>query len=371
MKRRFIQLAGILTALWLLAGCATTGDPAQAAARDRVLNQYREALASMRAGKFADAKPPLDDALLTLGGISAGDRSARQARSLFREESRKTFRGEPYERVMAYHYRGILYWIDGEPDNARACFRSAQLQDADAEKNEFQADYALLDYLDGLVTTKLGGDGSDALKRSLGFARLGAPPAYDPAANVLVFAEFGQGPRKYATGNYGEQLRFNAGTSRSTAAVIKVAGQTIRAPAYDDLTYQATTRGGRVMDHVLANKAVFKGTTDSIGDAALISGAILAGQRGQNSAADEAGLGLLAAALVLKAFSAATTPAADTRMWDSLPNLIGFAAFQLPPGHHDATLEFLDTAGSVASTRTFSFDVVPGRDTVLFVSDHN
>jgi hypothetical protein len=30
------------------------------------------------------------------------------------------FIGEPYERAMAYYYRGLLYWRDGEIDNARA-----------------------------------------------------------------------------------------------------------------------------------------------------------------------------------------------------------------------------------------------------------
>ena len=34
---------------------------------------------------------------------------------------------------MAFYYRGLLYWRDGQPDNARACFRSAQFIDADAE----------------------------------------------------------------------------------------------------------------------------------------------------------------------------------------------------------------------------------------------
>ena len=45
----------------------------------------------------------------------AADKSARKARGYFHEESSKGFRGEPYERVMAYYYRGILYWMDGEP----------------------------------------------------------------------------------------------------------------------------------------------------------------------------------------------------------------------------------------------------------------
>jgi len=85
---------------------------------------------------------------------------------LFCSRIKKTFLGEPYERVMAYYYRGILYWMDGEPDNARACFRSAQLQDSDTVDKTYASDYALLDYLDGLASLKLGADGSDAFKRA-------------------------------------------------------------------------------------------------------------------------------------------------------------------------------------------------------------
>jgi len=106
---------------------------------------------------------------------------------------------------MAYYYRGILYWFDGELDNARACFRSAQIMDGDAENKSYASDYVLLDYLDGLATARLGGDGSDALKRAEAEARMTKPPEYDLKANVLFFVEFGNGPLKYATGQYGEE----------------------------------------------------------------------------------------------------------------------------------------------------------------------
>jgi hypothetical protein len=76
---------------------------------------------------------------------------------------------------MAYFYRGILYWMDGEIDNARACFRSAQFMDSDAENQSYANDYVLLEYLDGFATAKLGGDGSDALARSRKVARLESP----------------------------------------------------------------------------------------------------------------------------------------------------------------------------------------------------
>lgn len=365
------RLAAILLLLLPLfaGGCASTGSTPQPA-RDALLVKYRTAADQMRRAQFAEARPLLDDAVTTLGGITAGDAAARKARGYFRAESSKNFRGEPYERVMAYYYRGILYWMDGEPDNARACFRSAQLQDADAQEGTYQSDYAILDYLDGLATTKLGGGAAETLSRSRTNARLGPIPDYDAQANVLVFFEMGQGPTKYASGEYSEQLRFRPGSSRSSTLQLRVAGQTVRAPGMDDLTFQATTRGGRQMDYVLANKAVFKGSTDSFGDAAIISGAILAGTSGRRSAADEVGAGLLVAGLLSKVISAATTPSADTRAWDNLPNLIGFASMRVPPGEHQLTAEFLDAGGRVVLSRTVALSILPGtRDTVLFLSD--
>lgn len=375
----------------LLAGCATvpsetswqrSGDPVadgmaaagHGPARDRVLWQYRTAAAALRRGRFADAKQLLDDALATLGGIYGPDKDAKRARGYFSAEAKKTFIGEPYERVMAYYYRGILYWIDGELDNARACFRSAQIMDSDTENKTYSSDYVLLDFLDGLATAKLGGDGSDALKRAESAARSARPPAWDPRANVLFFVEFGSGPTKYATGEYGEQLRFLAGNSTVRSVRLRVGEQTIRADRCDDLTYQATTRGGRVMDHILANKAVFKSATDTAGNAAIIGGAIMAGQQGHHSAADEVGVGLLAAGVITKIFSAATTPAADTRAWDNLPQYLSFASLKLEPGPHNVTVEFLDGSGTPLNqlTRAVSIQVSdPARDTVIFVSDKN
>ena len=135
--------------------------------KDRVLWQYRTGVALMRRGEFAEAERMFDDALLSIGGILQGDKAAKKSRGYFNEEAKKTFLGEPYERVMANFYRGILYWMDGEPDNARACFRNAQIQDSDTETREYSNDWVLMDYLDGYVTAKyFGGDGADAFKRA-------------------------------------------------------------------------------------------------------------------------------------------------------------------------------------------------------------
>jgi hypothetical protein len=341
--------------------------------RDRVLWQYRTAVAAMRVGQFDEARTLLDDALAMLGGVYGPDRDARRARGYFTPEARKGFLGEPYERVMAYYYRGILYWMDGEVDNARACFRSAQFMDSDAENQEYANDYVLLEYLDGFATVKLGGDAADALARARSIVRLNPPPDYDAAANVLFFVEFGRGPKKYAAGQYDEQLRFLAGSSKVKAVRIRCGSVAREAVPLDDLTFQATTRGGRVMDHVLANKAVFKQTTDAAGTGAIVAGAVMASQRDHDSPVDEIGAGLVVAGVLSKIISSATTPAADTRAWDNLPQYLSFSMLTLPEGDHDLEFEFLGEGGNPIAERTrqVRVRVEPGRDTVVFVSDNN
>lgn len=376
----------ILLALLMVCGCASPSKPkvpltgvimidgpnmiSNGPPRDRVLWQYRTAAAAMRWAQFDVAKPLLDDALGTLSGVYGKDAEARKSRGLFSKESRKTFIGEPYERSMAYFYRGVLYWLDGESDNARACFRSAEFEDSDAEKAEYKGDWVLPDYLDGLATAKLGGDGTDAFRRAKTNAKNINLPELQPQANVLFILEYGPGPEKYRGGEYGEQLRIRTRNSPVLSARIKSGPINQPVAPCDDLNFQATTRGGRVMDHVLANKAVFKSTTDKLGDVALIGGLTTAAVS-QDRTAQNIGLGVALFGLISKGISSATTPEADTRAWDNLPRFISFATLNLAPGEHVVTVEFNDAAGTPFSnlTKTITVNVPADRDKVVFVSD--
>ncbi|MSU50111.1 MAG: hypothetical protein EXS37_13675 [Opitutus sp.] len=394
---------GCIVALVLLAGCETIPDEPRAGARrpgasgpataadqrapaipekDRVLHDYRLAAIALRAGNYSEAKAKLDDAIARIGGIITNDADAARARTLFTAESTKTFIGEPYERVMAYYYRGILYWRDGEPDNARACFRSGQVIDSDPEQKNYDADYVLLDYLAGLASAKLQADGSDAFARAQAHAgeKIALPP-YNPSANVLVFAEYGYGPRKYAGGKYGEQLRFHAEDSptRSARLVLENGRKIIPLPAYDDLGYQATTRGGRVMDHILGNKAYFKAGANAAGDIALAGAAIASeqanrrerrGKDGDDAEAAAIGLGILG--VIGKVAAASTRTEADTRQWNNLPQRLSFVALKLPPGEHSGRIEFIDREGNLLQQRTQSVTISVGsddRDVVVFLSE--
>jgi hypothetical protein len=377
----------LLAAFLIVAGCATTkkhqvpltGDImvdapnaiANGPPRDKVLWQYRLAAATMRRGQYSVAKQNLDDALLTLGGIYGKDADAKKARSYFHAEASKTFIGEPYERCMAYIYRGIIYWMNGEPDNARACFRSAEFEDSDAEQHQYAGDWVLPDYLDGLITAKMGGDGSDAFKRAQADVRGVKLPPYDTKANAIFFIEFGPGPTKFATGKYKEELRFSTRPSPVTSAELKVDNLQIPIAPTDDVDFQATTRGGRVMDHILGNKAVFKSATDTAGNVALIGGLGTAAVSG-NRPAQEVGLGVALAGLVSKVVSAATVPAADTRCWENLPRYLSFVSLPLLVGQHVVTVQFLDPSGRVVAnlTKTITVNITTtDRDKVVFVSD--
>ncbi|MCX6904732.1 MAG: hypothetical protein NTW03_14875, partial [Verrucomicrobia bacterium] len=363
--------------------------------KDRGLWEYRLSAAAMRQGSYAEAKQQLDDVLPKVGAIMAKTKDAAKARSVFHEEAKKTFLGEPYERVMAYYYRGILYWMDGEVDNARACFLSAQFHDSFAVETNYICDYALLDFLDGLAMAKLGNDASDALKRAQEHDIHKALPPFDPKANVLVFLQIGDGPIKYCAGQYHEQLRFASANARIhetyvgrrltqkvvsdprpnafPSAKLTVNGQEAVINIADDLFFQATTRGGRVMDHVLANKAVFKKTTDKIGDVALIAGVGVASAAlaSGNRNAGIAGAGILLIGLAAKGIAAAANPTADTRCWDNLPQYLGLATLQLPAGRHEAVITFLDSSGGILNKKTTNIEVADlKKDTVVFVSDH-
>jgi hypothetical protein len=387
---KVIRWLPLLAVLLALLGCASTppketvkltGDIsvdapnaiAHGPARDKVLWEYRLAAAAMRQGKFDVAKQNHDEALTTLQGIYGPDPNAKKARGYFHAEAKKTFIGEPYERSMAYVYRGILYWMDGQPDNARACFRSAELEDSDTENHAYAGDWVLPDYLDGLASTKLGGDGSDAFNRAEKSAKGVKLPPYNPKANALLFFEFGPGPAKYSTGEYGEELRFHVVPSPVISAEFKVDAHVYPVAPADDVGFQANTRGGRVMDHILGNKAVFKKSTDVIGNVALIGGLSTAALS-DNRTAQQVGLGVALAGLISKGISAATTPQADTRSWDNLPRYISFANLELAPGQHVITVDFRNGNGAVLSnlTKTLTVDVpADGKDKVIFVSDQS
>ena len=318
--------------------------------RNHVLNRLRAGVAAMDAGHDALAARAFDEALLTIEALYGGNEEAAKARSLFSAEDRKVFRGEPYERAMAYYYRGILHLKDGDYENARASFKSGSLQDTLAEQEEFQQDFALLEYLEGWASQcngdmDLASEAYSAAKRHDN--ELAIPHAED---NLLVLAELGYAPVKYAAGEHGELLKIKGNDEDSPAsASARLDGRSESLSNGESVLRQAVTRGGREFDSILEGKVNFK---ESAEDAAQIGMAVSTAATGasamqmatgnydaaQISGAVGAVSGLFA--LFASTASSATETAADTRQWDNLPEKVAYGAYRLADSASHPVVEF-------------------------------
>ena len=305
---------------------------------DRVRHQLRAGLAAMEAGHDDLAARLFDDALLTIEAIYGGDERAEAARGMFSAEDSKTFRGEPYERAMAYYYRGVLYLMDEDYENARASFRSGFLQDGMAADEEFRQDFSLLAFLEGWAS-QCNGD-RDLADEAFALAREGDSGIRRPGPrdNLLALADLGPAPVKYADGEHDELLKIRRGKGATGAAAARLAGATRRLANAEDIARQAMTRGGREFDHVLASKAVFKEDAADAADAgrAVAAAGIAASQIGQAMGDHDLAMGGAVGGIVGGLFSIgaqmasdSTEAAADVRQWDNLPDKVFYGTFRV------------------------------------------
>jgi tetratricopeptide (TPR) repeat protein len=312
---------------------------AQDGERNAVLNLTEVAAAALDAGP---AVPPelqklvidqaLDEAILRIETVYANTAAARQARSLWHAESVKDFKGEPYERAFVYLLRGLRYYQAGDVGNARACFTSGILQDSLSEEGEFNADMASFELLLALCHARLGEpqQAAEAYARAQKLGYTGPPPG--AGDNLLVVVLAGSGPQKRAVGEYRQILYFAPGPQQARQLVLTAPGASgVTLPRAEDFYFQATTRGGRAVDEINKRKAFVKGTTDTIGDVAIIGGAIAALGSNRDSYR-EAGLIVLAAGLLFKIGAATMTASADARGLTCVPTGLYLWSGQVPPG---------------------------------------
>jgi len=346
---------------------------AEAPDKDRVLWQYRIALSQLRKGNFGVAAELLDDALLRVQASYGRSSKAGSARNVLKKESVKPFIGEPYERSMANYLRAIIYWKSNNLESARAAFKQAQFEDSDPEKRKYQSDYVTFDYLYGLASHKLKDPiWEEWYKNSLTHTNdqesFTPPPTYDDRANLILFIEFGVGPTKYAAGKHHRELHFTGGSTDVKRVRVTCGTITQETGPYDNLTFQAITRGGRVMDHILKAKSNFKSASGTVGTIALLGsvGAVAAG------ADERVAYGLLALGFASKWFSHLAKPDADTRCWNNLPQCLSFVAMPAKVGIHTLNVDLLGENGQplTGRTRKVAFEVKDVlQDTVLFVSE--
>ncbi len=294
--------------------------------RNAVLNFNRLGLAAMEMGYISHAEWAFDRSIDKIEAIYANNPQAKAAKSKFKAESVKDYKGEPYERAMAYYYRGLLYLKEGDFENARAVFRAGEYQDTVSESEDFQADFAVLNYLNGWSLHCQGREAGEAFARAQEFRPGIVPPL--PEHNMLFIAEIGSGPIKYGAGEYKEILKFKPdtryGETSAFYGIRDAEDNDKQLPTYlaSSTYWQATTRGGRPVDGILEGKAEFKKTTQTVGNVAMEAGKItaLAGLASGDSDAALVGAGLAVVGGLFKAVSKSSKPEADTRRWENLPD---------------------------------------------------
>lgn len=277
--------------------------------------------------------------------------------AMFFSERQKWWMGDPYERAFNSFYLGMLYFENGERENAMASFRNAMAVDT----GDLEAGQYIGDWLPPMIMRTrcylARGDKSGAEQILKEINRLQRDEAnFDPNcpwlnidaqtdANTVMMIELGEGPYFTAEGNYGSVRATNQGEYSESFAEVWVDGQPLgQAYKIGDSFYQAITRGGRVMDDILKGKAIAKTAGIVTGAAAMHVGRVLlqSGAAKKSNGTVTAGAIVLAAGAVVLIASLLMNAEADVRGNVLLPGETHLMMASLPPGDHDVEIRFYD-----------------------------
>lgn len=295
--------------------------------RNATLNFQRIGMAALALGDVDLAEKAFEAAVVRIDMIYADNPEAQKAKSLWTAEKIKDFKGEPYERVMAFFYRGLVYAAKADFQNARAMFKQADYQDTVAEAEKYAGDFSLMPYMAGWASYCDGNIGmaKDFLQQAIkGDTNYRTVLVDQP---VVVLFESGRVPFKYDSGKSGEILKWQAHElPEQTAKTACVAGAATGCPVSSfvkgaDIGFQATTRGGRPIDGVLGGKASFKEGAQGVASVAGTMGSIGMQTAMLTGNSDAANLGMLGmfAGLVAQGVANSTQAQADIREWEQLP----------------------------------------------------
>jgi tetratricopeptide (TPR) repeat protein len=325
--------------------------------RNAVLNHMRAGLAAMDEGHYDWARYSFEAAVREIETVYANNPEAAMARSLWHAEGRKIFKGEPYERAMAYYYLGLLDMMRGDYENARAAFKSGILQDAFAEEEQNRCDFALLIFLEGW-TSQIMGDWrlADAAYEELKRWRpdFQIPPR---DANALILTETGRAPRKLADGVGHYELVYRRGKDFSEErGKLKLGDCLVQAYPMEDVAWQAMTRGGRPVERILKGQVVFKRTSQEVGvvlshaSAGVLIAAAAQREEDRREDLQAAGIALGLVSVVPLAIASQVKTRADTRYWDNLPDAVHVAATRFSAAPDRVGVTWTDKEGRAAGS---------------------
>jgi len=297
--------------------------------------------------------------------------SEKKAVTLWGAEAEKVYKGEPYEQATLSLIMGLLLLDQGDVDNALACFKNGQFADSDVEKEQFQSDYGLLQLLEAKCYkmreeetqyqqfmkksvesfTKthphtqwqfadILSDPNATQEYPIEQGRLHAYEAYNQPLfapyNTFLLLWTGKAPALQRTGEYGEDRVIVKNISSETHLEVKIDDaqwyDVIR--GYANISFQATTRGGREMDNVLAGQASFKKTTHNIGNTFF--------DAADDVSSPYAALFLIGMGAISHGIGASTRVQSDVRCWKMLPDEFVVVPLRLEPGTHKIQVDCYD-----------------------------
>lgn len=331
---------------------------------DVVLNNLRLGMASMAWGDLDEAQHAMLTAYeyLTTGNINTADRTAA-ATILY--EGNRVWTGEPYEQAMAFYELAAMYLVKGDIENARAAIRNSlfKLRDFKAgepDKAEGRAEIEsqfVLGYLVlGLCEELSGQDAAaDAALDHAVRLNIACRPLVERIKqgdfDTFLLIDYGRGPRKVAFGEDGATVKFEPDGRRFPPPEVSVAvdGQMMDVPMKlpgVDLWVLSQYPKWWSLDTVRQAKS-------KIGSGLAIAGAgaTIIGAGAHSREAVYAGLGAIAAGLLLKA-----TAQADDRHLGMLPHAVYLVPLSLGEGRRNVQVGF---AGDPLSTMTWH-DITPG-----------
>lgn len=330
----------------------------------RPLYQMEMVSALLLAGKFDEAH----DVMMNLHNdfeTLFDEKLADKATSVWHGEVNKVYKGDSYERATFYALMALSYIRLKNYEDALRCVKNGLLADADSSEEKAMEDYALLHYLGYLAAKKMNDDNEAAeywrfLMRALAArgitledqdGKLIGDNCFDRLKgrnpNVLLVVWCGLPPTIMCTGEYKEIRSIIRGVNPFDALNVEVGGSDFgfMPNQLGDIDYQATTRGGRLMDEVLADKALAKKSMEVSRNVLFVigTGCLIAGSRAMS--APPVGLSLMGAGLGCYALGGTAwiignlmNPAADARYWRNLPGQFYIFPLELPVGSHQVRI---------------------------------
>jgi tetratricopeptide (TPR) repeat protein len=341
-----VPLAGLVVAAGLLSGCvqhvryplnafnqydyqeavkgyrATLVHAKKSDEKNVVLASLNLAGASFVGGNYRDSQEGLRAASLIMEDVEHGvDRG--QAAMVLKHDMR-VFKGEPYERALAYTYLGLLYYRRGDFENARSAFNLALLADRSSkdDQEEYREDFAIAHHWIGRTYARLGE--LDNATIALNQARKYMPDApADPAAfaqaSLSLVIELGCGPVKAPDPVVGsvDTIRPCVYPERHAEVWVgdRMMGKSVRLV---DLNHQAKTSGTSGRDAVQAAKGVAVAVMKQLPFVGIVGSLMEMG--GVNKA--------------------------DLRAWRHMPGEIHVADLTLPEGLHTVEIRFFGEDGA-------------------------